>query len=349
MVSNFEDENADEWYFSNRLSIQPNNTDEHDGWHSIVERPYDDQDGYVLAASEGTSWYNIYDAVIDLGEMSETEEYTIYYEIAYPDDSTDIVVGIGDMEAPDDWSDEEPGFDEYSMLARFGVKGFDVRDEDGTGYTDDHGEQQLQTWYKVWIVAHPEFYSWSMWIQGGAFTEQTQVADFHYWRKNDSDGVGPMRSLVLRVGGNSSSATTTGAPTYFDNVYVDTASQNLETPPVEGKDEDMWGPYELVEGWANTDSLMGWLYPKGDYVYISGLEKYVYLPVRNLNDSGAWVFAGGSYDESNKLPDGWLETESMGWVWVGDSSYLYSLALEEYIYVPKRDATSTGIWLFVRS
>jgi hypothetical protein len=296
ILADMEDQNLDNWFFSNRISVQPSNTDGHDGWNLVLDRPFDDQGGYVLAASEGTSWYNIYDCAISIGEMSETDDYTIYFEIAYNDDSSDIVVAVGDMKIPyvvgegeaHGWSVEEPAWADWSILARFGRNGLDVRDINGTGYTEDYGEQQLLTWYQVWFVVHPTFYSWSMWIKGGVFTEQTQVADYHYFRKNDTDGVGPLRTLSVRLGGNSSSATTTGAPTYVDNVAVDTAGQNLTTPESQG------GTGLKVNDWNLTD--IGWVYgysPNWGYSIFMG---YVYMQGNWMYQASyGWMYFYGSF------------------------------------------------------
>lgn len=346
LLEDFEDGNADGWFFSQRLSIQPQNTEEHDGWHEVMERPYDDEGGMVLGASEGTSWYNVYDAVLPLENMSETEDYTLYFEVAYPDDSASINMCVGDMLVPDAWSDTEPEWADYSMLARFGRPGLNVRDVNGTGYAEPYGEQELQTWYRVWMVVHPQFYSWSMWVQGGAFEEQTQVADYHYWRKNDTDGVGPMRAFAMRLTGNSSSETSTGSPTYLDNLYLDRDGQNLEEPDG-GTTVPMWGDYELVEGWAGTETFMGWLYPIGDYVYSESLGKYVYLPAGNMTGGGAWVYCPGGYDETGMLESGWLESDVLGWVRLGEGNYTYSQSLEKYIYLGSRDTTDLGKWVYV--
>lgn len=298
-LADFEDGNLDNWFFTNRLSIVPQDGTSHDGWNMIDNRPFDDAGGQVLAASEGTTWYNIYECVISLGEMSETEDYTIYYELAYNDDSGDLVVGVGDMKSPlavgegetHGWSVEEPAWGDFSILARFARNGLDVRDANGTGYTSDYGEQQVQTWYQIWYVVHPALYSWSMWIKGGAFTEQTHVADYHYFRKNDTNGVGPMRSLIFRLGGNSSSATTTGLPTYVDNIAVDTAGMNLNAP--EAPSLGTWGPWDIAdaEGNVNTESWMGWLnVANKPFVWSYDLESYIYIEEANIDSSGSWTY-----------------------------------------------------------
>lgn len=347
VLEDFEDGNADGWFFSQRLSIQPQNTEAHDGWHEIMERPYDDEGGLVLAASEGTSWYNIYDSVLPLENLSETEDYTLYFEIAYPDDSSNINVDIGDMVVPDAWSDTEPEWGDYSILARFGRSGLNVRDENGTGYAAPYtDEQELQTWYRVWIVVHPAFYSWSMWIQGGVFTEKTQVANYNYFRKNDTDGVGPMRAFALRLTGNSSSETSTGSPTYLDNIYLDRTGENL-TEPATGSSAPMWGDYTLVDGWAATGDFMGNLYPVEDFVYAEILEKYLYLPEGNLGTEGTWVYFPGEYDEAGQRESGWLESEALGMVYPEQDNYVYSEALSRYIHLGSRTATTEGKWAYV--
>jgi len=74
----------------------------------------------------------------------------------------------------------------------------------------------------------------------------------------------------------------------IDNVYIDYTGVNLD-----GDDEiggDKWANYPLVQGYADTGSWLGWVYPVGDYVYILSLNTWAYLPESAVGSGGAWMY-----------------------------------------------------------
>lgn len=60
-------------------------------------------------------------------------------------------------------------------------------------------------------------------------------------------------------------------------------------------DPTTWAGWPIQEnGWVDTGSFLGWVYPVGDFLFIQDLGKYVYLPESHVGPGGAWMFIPGS-------------------------------------------------------
>jgi hypothetical protein len=52
-----------------------------------------------------------------------------------------------------------------------------------------------------------------------------------------------------------------------------------------------WGGYvEDRDGWFDTGSFLGLIYPVGDWVYVLDLGKYLYLPESFISPGGSWAY-----------------------------------------------------------
>ena len=85
---------------------------------------------------------------------------------------------------------------------------------------------------------------------------------------------------------------------------TDTGDFGMNTPSYFALDELVlkptatWGPYDLGtyplengSAWVNTGNFLGWAYPVEDFVFLSALEKWVYLPESALaTGNGAWTY-----------------------------------------------------------
>lgn len=54
---------------------------------------------------------------------------------------------------------------------------------------------------------------------------------------------------------------------------------------------DTWAGYPIdANGYVNTGTFLGWIYPDGDYILVFYLDKWIYLPESFVSEQGAWAF-----------------------------------------------------------
>lgn len=52
-----------------------------------------------------------------------------------------------------------------------------------------------------------------------------------------------------------------------------------------------WAGFEVnADGWVDTGSFLGWIYPLGDFVYSGESGGWFYLPQEFVSESGSWAF-----------------------------------------------------------
>src|SRR5690606_25103157 len=118
--------------------------------------------------------------------------------------------------------------------------------------------------------------------QGGQWDTMTRLGaelgsgGFYGFRFNPADDQTIDYFLIALSRGNTTDGEKGKGPTYFDNVYIDTAGQNL-TMPGGGS---TWAGYSVNEaGWADTGSFMGAVYvgtsDLGGWVYPQGLADWI--------------------------------------------------------------------------
>lgn len=57
-------------------------------------------------------------------------------------------------------------------------------------------------------------------------------------------------------------------------------------------DPRTWAGYTVQpNGWVDTGSFMGWLFPQGDFVFVQQWQRYVFLPEDHITESGAWLYS----------------------------------------------------------
>ncbi|MEM6822092.1 MAG: PEP-CTERM sorting domain-containing protein [Verrucomicrobiota bacterium] len=103
--------------------------------------------------------------------------------------------------------------------------GTDVEVHDGDfGDTVSFADDE---WYSVWIVANTATDSWESYIQGGAFTSQTQLSiasDSNFAFRSGNGSIDMRNFFLISNSGNA------GDTVYLDDVYFDANSQNLANP-----------------------------------------------------------------------------------------------------------------------
>ncbi len=375
LISDFEtEESLEAWVIDNRLS----RNEPDDAWDSswgIVPRPFDDLGGFALSAAEGTVRWQILDVGIDLGPLPTTNVYTLFYEVAQTDLTGSRIMGLH-PDTPDFWFtfDESDGtwsdnyaWAAYSTVHRMGDAGLNVWAAPGNaGYADNYSdEQQPQVWYRFWMVVNPVDFAWDLYTQGGEFEEVTRVTTAvdtgYFWRNATFD---PLRTFRLRLQGETADRTPTGAPTYFDNLFLDRTGENLTLPPRPGGEVILRGPgvffdYIVADGWVDTGDWMGWVtvdtYP---FFYINVLDSWGYSD-GNASPFGAWVFMidlngtsgngggdGPGIFSAFSVDDGWVDTgDWMGMVYVESYPHVYMLSSNAWV-LGSEAALSSGAWVY---
>jgi hypothetical protein len=369
LIADFESEDSlDAWTIDNRLSR--NEVEEWDSSWRIAPRQFDELGGFALAAAEGTPRWQILDVGIDLGPLPQNNSFTLFYEIAQTDLTADRAMGLH-PDTPDFWFTYDPelpgwrenyGYPQYSTTHRLGVPGANAHN--GTGYSANYSDEQLPlVWYRFWMVVNPLDFTWNLHVQGGEFPDVTQVTTDYSWRNLTFD---PLRTWRMRIGGNTSTRTTTGAPTYLDNMFLDRTGENLTLPPRTGGEVILLGPgifsdYVVTDGWVDTGDWMGWLavdtYP---FFYIHDLDSWAYADGGNPS-KGAWVFVAhsGNMDGAQAanpgpgifsgyaLNNGWVDTgDWMAMVFVDSYPSIYMHSLNAWAFAGEGES-SLGAWIYM--
>jgi hypothetical protein len=144
-------------------------------------------------------------------------------------------------------------------------------------------------------------------------------------------------------------------PTPFVNDYVIYDSLRINATVLPGSD---WAGFEIDEnGWVDTGSWLGAInVTHGPWVWSELLGKYIYLPVENVTEAGAWMHLGsgdtppGGDNTWNGYPlmaDSYADTGNfIGLVHVLNDPWIFSFDMNMYLYMPVGGATDSGNWTY---
>jgi hypothetical protein len=84
----------------------------------------------------------------------------------------------------------------------------------------------------------------------------------------------------------------------FSLESTDTGDFGMNTPSFVAVDNlvleatPVWGGFhQEANGWVDTGSFLGWVYPSGDHLYILKLDRYGYMPEPPAESGqGAWMY-----------------------------------------------------------
>jgi hypothetical protein len=359
LLDDFEN-GLDKWNFSNHYAEYTLRYGEPDGSWGITPRPFDSEGGNVLAVSEGLSFNNQLWAWMDIGAMPTDNVYTLFSEKARFDLSSGGAFGLVPLALNEivgfDENDEffESGWSAYNLVARDGRSGLNAYN--GSKYEPRYSDGEAQTWYKMWFVIDPFGLTYSIYIQGGEFTEQTLVADTYDWR-NFTDQ--PNRTFVWRTLGNDNTNTSNGEPNHLDNLFVDLTGANLSDPTEGQVNDPTWGGYPITNGSANTGEWMGWLnVASAPFVYSYSLDTWFFLPEPAAGAPGGWAYLlksaasdgltgentwGGYPVQSNAANTGsW-----MGLMDITSAPYVYNYTMSAWIFLPEPATDAPGAWGYI--
>lgn len=165
---------------------------------------------------------------------------TLFFRLRYGDQQMDFSVGMTDVANPisDVIFNSFTQFE--SQLALSFTPGSDLlRIRDGATLRTLTDQVAKDTWYNLWLVIDNHADTTRIYIQGGAFAEQTllSVGDQEEFRFRNSGGATQDNDLVtffIATGRNTSnqppSPTEHNGPAFIDDIYLDASGVNLANP-----------------------------------------------------------------------------------------------------------------------
>lgn len=351
LIENFEDGDTSRWEGDSQL-LQAGIHSEFQGQYEIVADPLGSNGTLVGLFSGGPAEgdnFGLPGAVahsIDLPQPIErTGVATFYYKLGVGTFESDNAMGLthtsewnafwGDMETVLRYEFTNATFDVYNQ-SRFETFGF----------------PELTTWYQIWLVVDAANNTYDMYIQGGLdYPDQTRVMSF------DGNETFIMRNRatdpIVRFGIihniNSIEVPFPRDPVYLDNLYIDYSGMNLEVPSGGSiGPSDQWAGLTVDDdGNTDTGGLLGSIHVSlPDWVYVQGLDAWVYLPEDWYSADGSWCWIPGTPPLDGAGP--WYDTGN----WFGSLSEVsedvyYSFTLEGWILIPQSGTDATGAWAFI--
>ncbi len=324
---------------------------EGNGFIQIVDRPYDSRGGGVLAASSGNVPYSHTNIWRPL-PAPVTDLTTLYMEVAIEDVMGDYAFGVkrvapdqivrqeGDTTVVSQWAN-------FAALSRMGRHGQDAYDTNG--YAPAFGESLIRTWYQYWWVIDHFNLSYSLYVKGGEFEEQTLAFQDYIYRVQEFDDLLTFM-LIIHPGGLD--ALNSAEPIYFDNIFIDYTGMNLSDPTEGMVIPQTWAGFPLESDGVTVDTgdFLGVLHVGNTpWVYSYDLESWLHLPADHVGEAGAWIFLAGElegYPATNGAE--FLDTGiPLGWLYVGHAPDVYSYTLNKWMHLPQESVTETGSWSYV--
>lgn len=287
---------------------------------------------------------------------------TLKFDIYLYGTSLDLGVGLSPIPIeidPDSGLMLSPRpFNDFEPQMRLNVP-LDVRD--GSAFRPTTVEPPVNEWFTLYMVIDHRNQTTSGYLRNGAGTLlplEIIMPNDQPTKDNWAFRIGrkePLLSLFLTVTNSCARGYDLGDIWLIDNIFIDSTGPNLDGDVISGGN---WGGFDLnPEGWANTEGLLGWVAPLGDWLYVQALDKYVYFPESFLGASGGWLFVPGSTPIDSDttetwagypvVDDNWSDTgEFLGWV-ASFEDWIYMLNLGRFAFLTESDVQSSGSWMFV--
>ena len=117
------------------------------------------------------------------------------------------------------------------------------------------------------------------------------------WLADFREGTDPGYILESWLDIDLSSLGTGVAEIAFTLESTDNGAWGMNTPAYIAVDNlalastPTWAGYDpRPDGWIDTGSFLGLIYPVGDWVYVLNLQKYLYLPESLMSANGSWSY-----------------------------------------------------------
>lgn len=162
---------------------------------------------------------------------------TVYCRFAKETDLVSPVWGTTPSEEPPE------SYGDYSQVVGQAIDSIMIA-YDNTGYTTTNIVLEAETWYEFWFSYDQPSNVYSAYIRGGEYTSITPIIENAIFR---SKGTSPQTYFYARstVGSPTSPAAVDNV--YFDDLYVDTAASNLNSPGSAGDVGSGSGDEELTD------------------------------------------------------------------------------------------------------
>jgi hypothetical protein len=186
--------------------------------------PSNDPDNDVLSLRAGDVNTNNLALVAPIAEISDGGTGTVFFRYAVDSSSSAVNGGIlvGPLEAPAGWGDTNVIFLPNSSGQ--------LRFYDSSGYISLEESRNDMVWYKVWLVIDTAADTTDVYLQGGPYGEPTLVGEDLGFRKQATGENLVSMLFYLNSGGSGASDPNLNGTIYVDDIYVDTASANMNDP-----------------------------------------------------------------------------------------------------------------------
>ncbi len=206
-------------------------TDDADGTRYTVTdtSPFSASDKGVLNGANGSNPADMYKALGNNIDNNTTG--TLFFQMYVNDKSAGTSIGLADSTVPS-VGGTSAIFNTFRTQLAFSAAGdFTARNGGSSATLDQSGSMQTGVMYSVWAVSNNTSNTSQFYIQGGTFTEQTQltagsgtITSFAYRSNNPaSDSLTYFLSASSGAGGGADSIA-------LDNIYIDNTGVNLVNP-----------------------------------------------------------------------------------------------------------------------
>ncbi len=195
---------------------------------SITADP-DDASNNVLKATGGGG---AFDALVDGFNVPNNSLGTVFVRVRLTDSASGASPGsVGGFGVTNkDWAGAQTSgqdrFNPRTYVENIRIQSTEQTQSsvyDGWGTTAGNVQATApEVWQNIWFVLDTTNNTFDMYVEGGSFATQTQVADDYAWYRTAGNGDDMIGFYVF--GTNASNET------YYDDIYVDTAGENLSNP-----------------------------------------------------------------------------------------------------------------------
>ncbi|MCC5840375.1 MAG: hypothetical protein JJT96_09630 [Opitutales bacterium] len=194
------------------------------------------------------------------------------------------------MSQPGGWAAMEAQFQMHAP----GSNLFRVRD--GAAFVPSQVAIPNNEWVEIWMHVDLPANTTEFYVKRAADADPVQVVfsdDFGAEKTAASFRNGTTEPLVTFFMGTVAGLAENplpGDPFFVDDLYLDVTGLNL-TSPLDGSTGPMWAGFPIdANGFVNTGSWLGLVYPVGDFVYVPSIEGWIFLPEENVSEDGAWTY-----------------------------------------------------------
>ena len=282
----FENGLPEEIYLATNQELSTDSADVRNGMLSVNH-------GDLLEATSNLYCMIPLSADLRAASMTAGGAVTTYFEMMIPAVGgtvgiVDVAFGLSNVD-PDTIAEDR--YNSFNAMMRIdsGDQNFEARD--GGSYVEIT-PLEADVKYSVWLVVDYTLNFVEIYVQGGIYTEQTNVGLFAF-RVDPGDGqtVDYFNALLSR--GNSVDGPKGVDSMHFDNIAIDTSGLNLSTPSAGGGNPgDSWAGYPVLDGGdCNTGDWLGWVNVLTEpWIWSYTLNGWFYVEEGNIGAGGSWIY-----------------------------------------------------------